>query len=281
MLYRLTQQDLRAIAGPKATKKHTQGVVDHLDMLGQFDMLRPQRLAHFICQIGHESDRFRTTQEYASGRAYEGRRDLGNTQPGDGVRFKGHGLIQCTGRYNHTKCTEWCQANFDNAPDFVRHPKKLMEHPWAMVSAIWYWQVGNPTGKSLNRYADNNDIEMITRRINGGLNGFDDRCFLYTRTALVMLGYELKAGVVADFQRNNNLVVDDVAGPATRRALHFRLGDIEADFDGQTIPGDGRPSPPPLKPADKPTPKPAPQGGFFHLIRLLIEKVAALLKGAR
>jgi hypothetical protein len=63
------------------------------------------RQAHFLAQLAHESDGFRTTVEYASGAAYEGRQDLGNTEPGDGRRFKGRGLIQCTGRANYRAFT--------------------------------------------------------------------------------------------------------------------------------------------------------------------------------
>lgn len=221
----LAATQLRDIAGPKATVRNTAGVVDWLGELNSHGISNPHRLAHFIAQIAHESDRFKTTTEYASGAAYEGRGDLGNTQSGDGKRFKGRGLIQCTGRYNYTKFNDWVRREFAhlNPPNFVTNPEKLSDFPWAMLSAVWYWQVGNPTRKSLNVYADRNDIEMITRRINGGLNGYSDRLSLYTRTALVLLGYAMVAGVIAKFQKDRGLLVDDISGPRTRQALHDAL----------------------------------------------------------
>lgn len=124
--------------------------------------------AHLLGQVAHESDDFRTAQEYASGRAYEGRKDLGNTQPGDGPRFKGHGLIQCTGRHNHIKYSQWKYGD-DRC---VRDPLMLTRLPDAVDVAFWYWTVERPRIKAL-ALADN--LEGVTRQVNGGLNGIDDR----------------------------------------------------------------------------------------------------------
>lgn len=124
--------------------------------------------AHFLAQVAHESDNFRTAQEYASGRAYEGRKDLGNTQPGDGVKFKGHGLIQVTGRHNHTKYSQWKYGD-DRC---VRDPMMLTRLPDAVDAAFWYWTVERPRIKAL-ALADN--LEGVTKQVNGGLNGLTDR----------------------------------------------------------------------------------------------------------
>lgn len=124
--------------------------------------------AHLLAQVAHESDNFATAQEYASGAAYEGRKDLGNTQPGDGRRFKGRGLIQCTGRANYTKYSQWKYGD----ARCVEHPTLLEQLPDAVDVVFWYWTVERPKLKAL-ALADN--LEGVTRQVNGGLNGLADR----------------------------------------------------------------------------------------------------------
>jgi len=132
--------------------------------LDQYEINTDLRAAHFLAQTCHESDGFSTTVEYASGQAYEGRTDLGNTQPGDGVRYKGRGLIQLTGRANYTSYGTILGLNLVGDPDLAANP------PTSLVIACEYWKQ-----RGLNAPADQDDIETITRRINGGLNGLDDR----------------------------------------------------------------------------------------------------------
>lgn len=91
------------------------------------------RMAAFLAQIGHESAELRYVEEIASGSAYEGRKDLGNIQKGDGVRYKGRGLIQVTGRSNYTAISK------DLGVDFVSNPKLLQEPEYAVLCAFWYW----------------------------------------------------------------------------------------------------------------------------------------------
>lgn len=126
------------------------------------------RQSAFLAQIGHESGQLRYVEEIASGQAYEGRKDLGNTQVGDGKRFKGRGLIQITGRANYTAISKDLDYNF------VANPAALSEPLWAVRSAIWFWEK-----KKLNTWADIPDFERITRIVNGGLNGYADRLHLY------------------------------------------------------------------------------------------------------
>jgi putative chitinase len=133
-----------------------------------FQITTPARLAAWLAQIGHESGSFQYTEELASGEAYEGRANLGNTEPGDGPRYRGHGLIQTTGRFNHRATTNGLRAY--GCPDFEAEPDKLSEPRWAALSAGWYWQ-----SHGCNALADEGDFERITRVINGGMNGYEDR----------------------------------------------------------------------------------------------------------
>lgn len=231
----VTSAQLAQIAGGRPDKSNVNSIVIALDEFGPRTGLdKPHRLAHFIAQLAHESGGFRYDREIweptAAQKKYEGRKDLGNTVKGDGRKFAGRGPIQLTGRSNVTRFHKWCAAENLDPPDFVKNPDLINTDPWEGLSAIWYWSVGNPTGKSLNVFADKNDIEMITRRINGGLNGFDDRLRLYTRAALVLLGYgpaDVKAFQIAA-QKSGTLPkgrdqLDGIAGPKTRAALHLTL----------------------------------------------------------
>lgn len=136
------------------------------DVCIRFGIDTELRKVHFLAQCAHESDNFRTATEYASGRAYEGRKDLGNTQPGDGVRFKGRGLIQLTGRANYAEYSHDMYGD-DRC---VRDPTMVARLPDAALAAGWFWKK-----KGLNARADKDDVELVTRRINGGTNGINDR----------------------------------------------------------------------------------------------------------
>jgi len=131
----------------------------------------------FLAQIGHESGQLRYNEEIASGVAYEGRKDLGNIVKGDGVRYKGRGLIQVTGRKNYTAISN------DSGIDYLSNPALLKEPEHAVLSAFWYWDKNN-----LNRYATlhENDFKTLTRRINGGLNGYEDRKQLWNKAKAVL-----------------------------------------------------------------------------------------------
>ncbi|MCJ0828845.1 glycoside hydrolase [Acinetobacter sp. NIPH1876] len=122
------------------------------------------RLAHFMAQLAHESGNFRYMEEIASGAAYEGRKDLGNTEKGDGTRYKGRGPIQLTGRANYREYGRALGIDFENNPQIVALPSI------GMLVACKYWY-----DNRLNELADKDDINLITRRINGGVNGLSDR----------------------------------------------------------------------------------------------------------
>lgn len=135
----------------------------------------PRRRAHFLAQLCHESGQLRYTEEIASGAAYEGRADLGNTQPGDGRRFKGRGLIQLTGRANYVAFGRAVGRDFSTD---ATAPLLATDPDLAVQVSCWFWST-----RGLNGPADANDIRRITLRINGGLNGYGDRQALYARAA--------------------------------------------------------------------------------------------------
>ena len=110
------------------------------------------------------AEKMANNPEMIANKVYGGRADLGNTQDGDGAKFHGRGLIQLTGRSNVTVCGDAL------GQPFSEHPELLLEPQWACMSAGWFYNK-----KNLNLLADNEDWETMTKRINGGLVGLDDR----------------------------------------------------------------------------------------------------------
>lgn len=134
------------------------------------------RAAAFLAQLAHESGELRYMEEIADGSAYEGRKDLGNTQVGDGKRYKGRGPIQLTGRSNYRIAGKALGVDLEN------NPAQAADISVGFRIAAWYW-----TSRNLNARADNMDFLGITRAINGGTNGLEDRLKYYHR-ALEVLG---------------------------------------------------------------------------------------------
>ena len=170
---RIDAGTLYSIAG-KRTARQQQIIADLGPLLEptltRYGITTPLRRAHFLAQVAHECDRFCTLEEYASGRAYEGRNDLGNIREGDGVRFKGRGLLQTTGRTNYKRA-----ADRLNLP-LLEQPEILATAGPALEAACLYWQ-----DRNLNRLADRDDLLAVTRAINGGINGLEDRRALTAR----------------------------------------------------------------------------------------------------
>ena len=160
----VTVAQLRAIA-PHGAVARLERFAPHINAtLTEFEINTPLRRAHFLAQLAHESGEFNYVEEIASGAAYEGRTDLGNTQPGDGRRFKGRGLIQITGYFNYRACGDALGI------DLVQQPHLLSRDDLACRSAGWFWD-----WQQINRAADADDVEWVTYVINGGYNGFRDR----------------------------------------------------------------------------------------------------------
>lgn len=146
--------------------------------MGVFAIDSPKRKAAFLAQIAHESGRLAYVREIwgptPAQLRYEGRADIGNTQPGDGYRYRGRGLIQTTGRANYRATRDGLRAYLAEVPDFEEQPEQLEAPKWAALSAGWFW-----SARGLNDLADAGDFMRLTRRINGGVNGYDDRLALW------------------------------------------------------------------------------------------------------
>ncbi|OBC11448.1 hypothetical protein A5784_35220 [Mycobacterium sp. 852013-50091_SCH5140682] len=167
------------------------------DGLRQAQCTTPVRSAQFIAHTGHESANFNATEEYASGAAYEGRcSDLGNCQPGDGVRFKGRTWIQITGRAHYAEFSRWAfdRGLVPSPTYFVDRPTELANLRWAGIGAAWYWTVSRPMNALVDagdnaRWGDYRGFAAVTAAINGGTTGIDERRARYNRA--IALGDQL------------------------------------------------------------------------------------------
>jgi putative chitinase len=184
----LTLQQLRHVM-PQA--KSAQAFLDPLnDCMQNYQINTPLRKAAFLAQLAHESGQLIFTREIwgptSQQRKYEpGTRlasMLGNTQPGDGSRYRGRGLIQLTGRANYRSYTKAVRQRDPKAPDFEASPNEVADPQWATDCAGWFWST-----RKLNPLADNKDFRSVTKRINGGFNGLEDRMKFYQRALDVFL----------------------------------------------------------------------------------------------
>jgi putative chitinase len=199
--------------------------------LEAYQVNTPFRVANFLGQCAEESDAFCTLEEYASGSAYQGRVDLGNTKPGYGVKYKGRGLIEVTGFVNYERIGG--ELNLD----LVDNPTILStDYKAALDSALIYWR-----DHGLNTLADRDDERGITKAVNGGLNGLATRLQYTARAKAALralpatpaqtprvLGTGDTGEDVADVQRllvawGYPLTIDGDFGPATEMAVaHFQ-----------------------------------------------------------
>ena len=153
--------------------------------MGKYAIITRLRMAAFLAQVGHESGQLQYVRElgndkylskYDTGRLAE---RLGNTPEldGDGQLYRGRGLIQVTGRFNYQACSEalFGDSRLLNTPELLEHPV------YASMSAGWFWQK-----EGLNSLADKGDMLAITKRVNGGTNGLDDRMAIYKRALEVL-----------------------------------------------------------------------------------------------
>lgn len=209
------------------------------------------RIAHFLGQTCHESAGFRTTEEFASGDAYEGRRDLGNTKPGDGRRYKGRGLLQLTGRANYRALGKTLNIDLEN------NPERAGEPALSLRIACEYWK-----SRNINAACDRDDLITVTRLINGGLNGLEDRRNYTSRAkaaiirleGLVLSGGDTSTGARPVLRRGSKgdavvqlqitlqklgfmLSIDGDFGAGTEVAVARFQRDQKLDVDGLVGPG--------------------------------------------
>lgn len=203
-------------------------------------MEAPHRLVPYLAQISHESGGYAYDKELWGPTAQQKKYDptsgsdvakqLGNVLPGDGLKFRGRTGIQNTGRGNARSFTGWSRARWPDSPDFEQDPDAMLTDPWEGLSPIWFWDIGNSTGQSLNRYADAGNFEAITRKINGWLTGYEDRCIRYTRYGLAMLDLPYTRDGIKKFQTQAGFTgkdVDGIAGQKTRDAIHVALKGLQ------------------------------------------------------
>lgn len=256
-----------------ARSEIAEGIQAHSHLLAVHGIDTPLRAAHFLAQLAHESDGFRTTREYHDGSNYEGRRDLGNIQEGDGVRYRGRGLIQLTGRDNYRRAGEALGRNL------VGHPEQVEAFPTALEVSCWFW-----AANGLNKHADNDDVRAVSRAINGGFNGLKDRKRRLKIAKRIWVDGDappmtLRRGDEGEDVRVLQATigvepVDGIFGPATEEAVKAWQARHELEPDGvvgpltwQAIDDDSPPAP---EPQIDPGPDPAQTGFFITLIRKVI-----------
>ena len=194
--------------------------------LDSYDINTRLRIAHFLGQTCEESAGYRTTEEFASGKEYNGRKDLGNTEPGDGPRFKGRGLLQLTGRLNY--------ADYGKAlgVDLVGDPTTAAQPALSLKIACEYWKRHN-----INADCDRDDARAVTKKVNGGLNGLSDR-IAYTqkaKTAIARLQAVQLSGAPAPAGETRPVLARGSTGDAVvqlqtlLRSLNFAVA-VDGDF---------------------------------------------------
>lgn len=175
MTLTITLDKLVSISGRRKPTDVMRALVDPLqEHLSAAGILNSRlQTVHFLAQGCHETDRFATLVEY--GRPsyftrYDGRRDLGNLQPGDGFRYRGRGFLQTTGRANYA------EAAAASGIDILNHPDLAAAPDTAVRIAVFYW-----IDRKIGPWAEADNVRTVTRRINGGLTGLDDRLLALAR----------------------------------------------------------------------------------------------------
>src|SRR5437762_12631679 len=160
----LTDDELRQLMPNCPAQKRADYLPFIQQAMQEFDISSYLRETAFLAQLAHESAELRYMEEIASGAAYEGRADLGNTQPGDGKRYKGRGPIQLTGRSNYRTAGKALGYDLEGMPELAAQPEI------GCLVAGWFWHT-----RGLNKLADAKDYKAITKRINGGYRGMEQR----------------------------------------------------------------------------------------------------------
>lgn len=182
---RLTADELGRIVPNLAVDRRSEWTEVLNRAMAEFDITTARRQAAFLAQVAYETVQFGQLVEPWGPSPQQQRYDppsslaagLGNVNPGDGKRFRGRGLIWITGRHNYEVIGKALNADLIADPDLAATPK------YAARTAAWFWK-----SRKLNDLADQDDIRSITKRINGGLNGLDERTKFYERAKAVLGG---------------------------------------------------------------------------------------------
>ena len=158
---------------PRAETAIVAGIAGSFDRLAEDHGVTTRlRICHFLAQAAHETDGFRTLVEYGGPAwfaRYDGRHDLGNTQAGDGARYRGRGIFQLTGRANYRRFGQILGLDLEAEPERAKEPATSLRVAFA------YW-----SGRAINAAADADDVERVTKLINGGRNGLAERAHYLT-----------------------------------------------------------------------------------------------------
>lgn len=172
----ITSEQLKHIM-PNALSSNISKYLPYLnELMPVFDIDTPLREQHFLAQVAHESGQLRYNTEIASGKAYDTGKlavALGNTPAadGDGQKYKGRGLIQLTGTSNYRAFNKFVHEELKETDvDFLKNPEKVAEPRFAVMTACWFFKKSGCLA-----LADKDDILKVTKRINGGTNGLEQR----------------------------------------------------------------------------------------------------------
>lgn len=178
--HEITVPELKKIM-PKAKQANIDKYLPSLNQaMALFEINTPKRQSAFLAQLAVETGDLKYDTELATGEAYEGRKNLGNTQPGDGPKYKGRGLLQLTGRANYTSMTKKLQALGINV-NLVDQPELATRPDISAIIAAQYFK-----DRKLNRFSDEGNIVAVSRGVNGGDNGLQHRIDVYNN-ALTLL----------------------------------------------------------------------------------------------
>ena len=172
----MTANDLKYIA-PNITQEKLSVFLPLLNQyMHEYNICGKLRESAFIATIMHETGSLRWLEELASGEAYEWRKDLGNTNKGDGRKYKGRGLIMLTGRSNYERASKALMIDLLNNPEQLTTPKI------ATLVACWWWHQ-----RGLNEVADSGDFKRVTRLVNGGHTHLKEREFYYEKALEILV----------------------------------------------------------------------------------------------
>lgn len=175
----VTEERLRQLV-PSGKSMIMAPIAESFDRLApRYDVTTRLRICHFLAQAAHETDRFRTLEEYGGATyfaRYDGRRDLGNAQAGDGARFHGRGIFQLTGRFNYRRYGALIGL------DLEANPERAKEPALSLAIAFAYWR-----DRGCDKAADADDVAAVTKLINGGRNGLVERTRLLAAAKTIWL----------------------------------------------------------------------------------------------